>query len=100
MRIISKQTLVKFYERYPDSKKPLMNWYNIAKKSTFSNVNQVKQAFNKVSILSENRIVFNIKGNNYRLIVAARFQLGIFYICWVGAHDEYDKIDANKIWDY
>ena len=80
MRIISKQTLVKFYERYPDSKKPLINWHNIAKKSTFSNINQVKQAFNKVSILSENRIVF--------------------YICWVGTHDEYDKIDANKIWDY
>lgn len=98
MRIISKQTLVKYYERYPDSKIPLMAWYNVAKKSTFSNVNEVKITFNKVSVLSNNRVVFNIKGNDYRLIVAAQFEIGIFYICWVGTHSEYDKIDANTIW--
>ncbi len=100
MRIISKQTLVRFYERHPDSKTPLIAWYNIAKKSKFLNVNQVKQAFNKVSVLSDNRLVFNIKGNDYRLVVAAKFENGIFYIVWVGTHADYDKIDANTIWDF
>lgn len=100
MRIIAKQTLVKFYKHYPDSETPLMAWYNLARKSTFSNVNEVKQIFNKVSILENNRLVFNIKGNDYRLVVAARFENGIFYICWVGTHAEYDKIEANSIWIY
>jgi mRNA interferase HigB len=100
MRVIAKQTLVKFYERYPDSKTPLVAWFNIAKKNTFSNANEVKKTFNEVSIPSDNRFVFNIKGNDYRLVIAATFENGIFYICWVGTHADYDKIDANAIWVY
>jgi mRNA interferase HigB len=99
MRIISKKKLVEFWNRHPNSEKPLSSWYNIARRAQWKNVNQVNDTLPYVSVLSNSRIVFNIKGNNYRLIVEARFRMGLLYICWVGTHDEYDKIDANKVWD-
>jgi len=99
MRIISKKKLVEFWVFHPDSKKPLTSWYNIARRAQWKNINQVKDTLPYVSVLSDSRIVFNIKGNDYRLIVEARFSMGILYICWVGTHRDYDKIDANRVWD-
>lgn len=99
MRIISKKMLVEFWIKHPDAEKPLSSWYNVVRKAHWANVNQVKDTLPYVSILSNSRIVFNIKGNTYRLIVEASFKVGLLYICWVGTHSEYDKIDANTVWE-
>jgi mRNA interferase HigB len=90
MRIISKRKLMECWEKHPDSKRSLTSWYSVAKKENWKNVNQ---------ILSNSRIVFNIKGNNYRLITEAKFNLGLLYLCWVGTHADYNKIDAGTVWD-
>lgn len=100
MHIIKPQTLKECWERHPDSKIPLQAWLKVAESSKWKNVNEIKQTFPNVSVLSNNRVVFNIKGNDYRLIVAFRFEANLGYICFVGTHDEYSKIDANTIWLY
>jgi len=99
MRIIKKRTLETFWIKYPDSKKQLEIWYFLVLKSKWQNLNDVKNISN-TSILSNNRVVFNIKGNNYRLIVEINFNAEIVYICWIGTHGDYDRIDANAVWDY
>jgi len=99
VRIISKRKLIECWEKHPECKRPLTNWYNVSKKVSWENINQVKDTFPYVSILSNSRIVFNIKGNDFRLIIEARFKMELLYICWVGTHAEYNKIDANTIWD-
>lgn len=98
MRIISQTALKQFWEKHADSKSALSAWLTIASKAKWKSANEVKQAFPFVSILSNNRVVFNIKGNDYRLIVAFQFVAEIGYICFVGTHDEYNKVDANEIW--
>lgn len=100
MRIIAQETLAKFWRKHPDSAVPLGSWLKLAKESKWKNSNDVKENYPYVSVLSNNRVVFNIKGNDYRLVVAFAFNAGIGYICFVGTHQEYDKIDANTIWDY
>lgn len=100
MHIIKRQTLQEFWKRYPDSKNPLLTWYKIAEKGQWKSVNEVKQTYPYASVLSNNRMVFNIKGNDYRLIVAFRFEANLCYICFLDTHDEYDKINANIIWLY
>ncbi len=100
MHIIAKQALKEFWVRHPDCMRPLQTWFKVVEKCNWKNVNEVKQVFPGVSVLQDNRVVFNIKGNDYRLIVAIRFEANIVYICFVGTHDEYSKIDANTIWLY
>ena len=98
MHIISKKALVECWNRHPDSKKPLSTWYEIASKAKWKNANEIKESLPNVSVLLNNRVVFNIKGNDYRLIVAFQFNQELGYICFVGTHAEYDEIDANKVW--
>ena len=100
MRIIARAALVAFWKKHPDSKEQLSHWYNIAFKAKWRNQNEIKGSFPNVSVLSNNRIVFNIKGNDYRLVVAVKFSVSTLYICWVGTHSEYDKIDANSVWEF
>lgn len=99
MRIIKKNTLEAFWIKHSDSKKQLSIWYFLVVKSTWKNLNDVKN-IPYTSILSNSRVVFNIKGNDYRLITEVNFNAGIVYICWIGTHSEYDRIDANTVWDY
>jgi mRNA interferase HigB len=99
MRIISKGTLKACWVKHSDSKEQLLDWHNIAEKANWKSPNEVKGSFPNVSILANNRIVFNIKGNDYRLVVYVAYTMSVIYICWVGSHSEYDKIDANTIWD-
>jgi len=100
MRIIDYKNIEDFGQKHPDSMRPLMAWYTITKASKWQNVNEVKQTFPFVSILLDNRVVFNIKGNDYRLIVKFNFKASIGYICFVGTHAEYDEINAETIWLY
>ena len=97
MRIIARSTLKLFWIKYSDAEQPLKSWFEIAKASIWEKPNDIKEVFRSADILSNNRVVFNIKGNKYRLIVSVRYDLKIVYVRFIGTHAEYDKIDAVNI---
>ncbi len=97
MRIIARRTLKEFWERHPDCEQQLKSWFHEANKSKWKNPNEIKIEYPSASILENNRIVFNIKGNHYRLIVKISFDYQMIWIRFVGTHAQYDKIDAAKI---
>ena len=97
MRVVAKKTLREFWEKYGDSKSALESWYKEAKKATWQSPNEIKREYPSASIIEGNRMVFNIKGNNYRLIVKINYQLQIVWIRFVGTHAEYDKVDAKTV---
>ena len=97
MRIISRRRLVEFWETHPDAEQPLRAWYTEAKKASWKSPVEIKAIYRSVSILSNNRVVFNIKGNTYRLIVIVEYSQGKMFIRFVGTHAEYDRIDATSI---
>jgi len=97
MRIISRRRLVEFWEVHPDAEQPLRAWYTETKKASWNSPAQIKEVYRSVSILSNNRVVFNIKGNTYRLIVVVEYSQGKMFIRFVGTHAEYDRIDATSI---
>ena len=103
MRIIARRTLREFVEGrrgYKDQvalKAALNAWFDEVKKARWSSAADVKRAYATASIVSADRIVFNIKGNDYRLVVAVDFEKGIVWIKWIGAHKDYDKIDVKEV---
>lgn len=97
MRVIAKKTLRDFWEKYPDSQEPLENWYYEAMKADWSTPQQIKDKFRNVSIIGDNRVVFNIKGNDYRLIAKINYPHRLIYIRFVGTHKQYDTVEAIKI---
>jgi mRNA interferase HigB len=97
MRIISRKTLKDFWEHHADSRQSLQSWYTDTKKADWKGPADIKNYYRNASFLPNNRIVFNIKGNKYRLVVAINYSFGIVYIHFVGTHQEYDKIDAATI---
>jgi len=97
LRVIAKKILRAFWEKHSDSEQQLKSWYQEADKGNWKNLNELKTDYPNASILSDNRICFNIKGNNYRLIVKINFNFQMIWIRFIGTHAEYDKIDANKI---
>lgn len=97
MRIIAKKNLVEYWENHSGSETPLLTWYRTAQKAEWHTPNDVKRDYPSASIIKGNRMVFNIKGNDYRLIVAINYETQIIYIRFVGTHSEYDKIDASII---
>ena len=97
MRIISRKTLKDFWEQHADSRQSLQAWYADAKQADWKSPADIKNYYRNASFLSNNRIVFNIKGNKYRLVVAINYNISIVYIRFVGTHQEYDKIDAAMI---
>jgi mRNA interferase HigB len=96
-RIFAKSTLRQFWEKPPDSEQYLKTWYEIATSSNWKSQNDVKTSYAHASILKNGRIVFNIKGNDYRLVVKFRFDKQLGFVRFVGTHNDYDKIDANTI---
>lgn len=97
MRIIAVSQLKAFWERYPDAEQPLLAWVDEARKAEWSNPAQIKDQYRNASILKSRRVVFNIKGNEYRLIVAVAYRFGALYIKFVGTHQQYDAIDADSV---
>ena len=99
MRVISRKTLKDFYEQktYEDSKSSLESWYQEAVKAHWNNPNDIKAQYRNASFLKDNRIIFNIHGNKYRLIVKINYLAKIVFIRFVGTHEQYDKIDAGSI---
>lgn len=96
-RIFAKSTLREYWEKHSDSEQYLKTWYDTAMNSDWKNPANVKQTYANASILKDGRIVFNIKGNSYRLIVKFNFEKQWAFIRFIGTHSEYDRIDANKI---
>jgi mRNA interferase HigB len=97
VRVIAKKVLRDFWFKYADCEQQLKAWYRETEKAQWKNINELKKEYPSASILKDNRIVFNIKGNDYRLIVKFNFDYQISWIRFIGTHAEYDKIDANKI---
>lgn len=97
MRVIAIRTLKEFWSKRTDCEQQLKSWYREIKKYGPLNLNELKDKYPNASILKNNRVVFNIKGNNYRLIVKFNFDLEICWIRFVGTHAEYNKINANEI---
>lgn len=96
MRIISKNTLVNYYKRNEQAKLPLEIWYKEAKRAKWANFAEMKQSFNSVDSVGNQHYVFNIKGNDYRLVVVVQFSISTIYIRFVGTHNEYNKIKDIK----
>ena len=97
MRIIASKTLKKYWEKYPDAEQQLWAWAEEMEEGQWSNHNELKQQFGSASILNDKRVVFNIHGNKYRLIVDIEYRFKIVFILWFGNHKQYDKIDAKII---
>ncbi len=96
-RIFAKSTLREFWESHSDSEQYLKTWHETAMSSRWKSPNDVKNTYANASILKNGRVVFNIKGNSYRLIVKFNFEKQWAFIRFIGTHVEYDKIDANTI---
>lgn len=97
MRVIARKTLKDFWVVHNDCEQQLKSWYSEIAKANYKTINELKKDYPNASILVENRIVFNIKGNNYRLIVKFNFSYNIAWIRFIGTHSEYDKINATTI---
>jgi len=97
MRVIAVSTLRAFWERYPDAEQPLKAWYEEASCARWSQPADIKAQYRSASVLKNRRVVFNIKGNDYRLIVAIAYKLQIVYVKFVGTHQEYDAVDAEIV---
>ncbi len=97
MNIIVKRSILYYVAKYPLAKMPLLTWYNEFLKQEFHNFNELKAVYGNASIVANNRIIFNIKGNDYRLIVSVNFKQIAAYIIWFGTHKEYNSIDTANI---
>jgi mRNA interferase HigB len=97
MRIIALKTLRLFWEQHPDAQQALQAWYRDAKRATWKTPADIRNVYRNASIVGNNRVVFNIRGNQYRLVVAINYTPGIIYIRFIGTHQDYDKIDVATI---
>ncbi len=97
MHIISRKKLQDFWQNHKNSEQALKAWFADTKHAQWDSPAVIKKNYSNASFLSNNRVVFNIKGNQYRLIVVVRYEFRLVYIRFIGAHQEYDKIDAKKI---
>jgi mRNA interferase HigB len=97
LRVIAKKTLKDFLSKYPDCEQQLKAWYQEAEDANWKGPTDIKRDYPSASIIGDNRIIFNIKGNHYRLIVRSNYNYGMVWIRFIGTHKQYDKIDATKI---
>ncbi len=97
MRIIAKTALRNFREEHPDAEQPLRAWHSEAKAAAWSAPADVKAKYRSANILRGGRVVFNIGGNKYRLVVKVNYPFHVVYIRFIGTHREYDRIDAETI---
>jgi len=98
MNISNRSSLITFYRKHPKSKIQLEVWYEEVMSKKWKSPNYCKADYGtSVSILKNNRVVFNIKGNEYRIVAAINYENGWLFIKFIGTHSEYDKINANSI---
>jgi len=97
VRVIARKTLREFWERHTDAQQPLQAWYADVKHAIWKRPSDIKGVYRNASFIANNRVVFNIKGNKYRIVVVIHYEHSIVYIRFVGTHREYDKIDVATI---
>lgn len=97
MKIISVKILRDFWAENPDAEQPLRAWVDEVIKADWKTPADIKQQYRSASILKNRRVVFNIKGNNYRIVVAIAYQRGWIFVKYIGTHREYDAINAEAI---
>lgn len=97
MRVITEEPLKLYIERHPDTKTALQDWLRVVKAAEWNNFADVKRSFNSVDNVGNQHYVFNIRGNNHRLVVVIKFTIKWIYIRFIGTHAEYDKIDCANI---
>jgi len=102
MRVIAKSTLVKFWENptYRDAQTPIESWYEETIKANWLSPQAIKAQYANASICKNNRVVFNIAGNKYRLVVEIQYQAGIVWVKFIGTHAQYDKINVENVNEY
>ena len=91
MNVISKKTIVNFIKKHPDSKNSLESWYYETRHSNWGKTMDIKQRYPTASILKDNKVIFNISGNKYRLAVKIAYNTQAVIIKWIGTHSEYNK---------
>lgn len=97
MNVIKRPTLIYFYEKHADAKGPLEAWWYEAKHANWACPADIKMEYRDISIIKGNRIVFNIGGNKYRLVVKIHYASKTVFIRFIGTHKEYEKVDAEVI---
>ncbi|MBX3164245.1 MAG: type II toxin-antitoxin system HigB family toxin [Bacteroidetes bacterium] len=97
MNIINRKTIIYYTKKFPKAKKQLLAWYNEMLKEDFANFNELKEMYGNASLVNNQRVVFNIKGNEFRLVVSMNFRRRACYTIWFGTHKEYDKINVATV---
>ena len=97
MRVIATRTINEYATRYPKAKGALRSWVKEMENSDFDSHNELKEKYPSASVINTKRVVFNINGNNYRLIVDIEYRIRMVFVTWFGPHKDYDKIDAETI---
>lgn len=97
MHIVSLKTLRTFWEIHTDAEQPLRVWHAVAKRAQWRTPAEIKADYRSASFLGNNRVIFNIKSNTYRLVVVAEYRKGRLFIRFVGTHADYDRIDPEVI---
>ncbi|OYQ47465.1 type II toxin-antitoxin system HigB family toxin [Flavobacterium aurantiibacter] len=97
MKVLVKKTILYYCKKYPLAETPLLIWYNEFSKLAIKNFNELKAIYGNASIINNNRVVFNIKGNDFRLVVSVNFSQAACYVIWFGTHKEYDKINVETV---
>jgi mRNA interferase HigB len=98
LRIFNRSTLVDFWKKHPNAERPLRLWFSIVERAAWTGPDDVRAVFGSADFLPGNRVVFDIKGNSYRLVAQLKYgPLFLVFIRFVGTHSEYDRIDAAKV---
>ena len=97
MHVIAKRTLREFWETHSDAEQPLKAWHNMARLAIWRTPADIKAQFRTASFVANNRVVFNIAGNKYRLVVVVRYRIQRVFVRFIGTHQEYDRINVNEV---
>lgn len=98
MRIFSRSTLAAFWKKYPDAEQPLRAWFREVKQAKWRGTADIRARYATADFVAGDRVIFNIRGNNYRLIVAVRYApLYLVFVRFIGTHADYDEVDAATI---
>jgi len=97
VRVISRKRLKDFWEKHADAEQPLKAWFHETKTAHWKSFSDIKARYRSADVLPGNRVVFNLKGNTYRLVVQLHYNTRIVFVRFVGTHTDYDKIDATTI---
>ena len=97
MRIVSLQTLRTYWIKNPETEQALLAWHDEVLSEEWTQPADIKERYATASILKKRRVVFNIKGNKFRLIVVVAYKIGVVYIKFIGTHKEYDAVDAETV---